>query len=183
MASTDSEGRVTLREFVEENHRLISVLGVLVALSAFSSGLRPGNLGLTLASVFLAMAVLVMLELWTAFPRGHATKRLEWFGVGMLATMGLVSVYWLLAFRQIWRGVLALPVWAALTTAFGAIISRPRIASLVSRLLRDRGRAGEAAWIALAVVITFALLYVSVRLARIAEPIVYHALTSLFCSP
>ena len=180
MASADTEGTVTLREFVEANHKLISVLGVLVALSAFSSGLHPAKLSLTLASVFLAMAVLVFLEVWVAFPRGRAARRLELFGLGMLVTMSLVVAYWLMAFREIWPGILMLPIWAALTAAFLAIMSRPRIAGLMSWLARRMGKAGATAGIALAIVITFVLLYVSVRLERITEPIVYNVLKSLF---
>jgi hypothetical protein len=194
MASNDGERAVTLREFVEDNHKLVSALGILVALCAFSSRLRPANLGLTLASVFLAMAVLILLELWAAFPRGRAAKRLQWFGLCLLATMFLVAAYWLMAFREIWPGVLVLPIWAALTGAFtaiiSAIISRPRIIGLMSRFVRNRGGTGEAVgilrpwWLtALAIAVVFALLHVSVQLERVVGPLLYNGLTRLFGAP
>ena len=183
MTGTDTEGTVTLREFVEGNHRLISVLGIFVALSAFSGGLRPAKLGLTLASVFLAMAILILLELWIAFPRGRAAKRLEYFGLGVLVTMFLVCAYWLMAFRQIWPGVLMLPILAALVAACLALMKRPRLAGLISRVLSKTGRAGAAVWIVLSIVLIFALLYVSARLEHIAEPVVYKALKLLFDAP
>jgi hypothetical protein len=89
-------------------------------------------------------------------------------------------VYWLIAFRETWRGVLALPIWAALTAAFVALISRPRLIGLMSRLVWETGKIGEIMYIVLSILIVFALLYVSVRLERVIEPIVYDALTSLF---
>ncbi len=92
--------KTSLTEFLEANHKLLSVLGVLIALTIFTSNVQPQFLGKMISLVLLTAAGLTWQELVGKFPH-DGTMRLWFFqrlvGVGLL---GLV-IYWILAIQSL----------------------------------------------------------------------------------
>jgi len=110
-ASSSQPKKNTLSEFIDINHKLISVLGVFTALTVFSYNLALKPIGYALSFVFLTLTVIVWLELWAKFPKRPSSWRLTTFeNILSYSTIGVIA-YWLLAYREIWRIVLFFPVW------------------------------------------------------------------------
>jgi hypothetical protein len=127
--------KVPLRTFVEENHKLLSVLGVFTALAVFARGLPLSGMGQLLSFLFMTLTILLWLELMSQYPV-PASTRLMWFenlvtfsvmvtaGYWLLdynAMMGSKGIAFLVAFTMIWLGSLPfkfvyarlkLPAWA-----------------------------------------------------------------------
>lgn len=74
---TTKPEKKTLRDFVNENDRLIEVMGVFVALAVFVNDIRP--FGHLLSFMFAVGVVLLWSELLNQFPSGLATKHLMMF--------------------------------------------------------------------------------------------------------
>ncbi|HET9233689.1 MAG TPA: hypothetical protein VFP10_06095, partial [Candidatus Eisenbacteria bacterium] len=78
-ASDKSENVVTsLSDFVEAHHRLLSALGVMVALSIFAGNLSDWILGQIVRFLFLTGAMLIFVDLVAKFPKSDEW-RLFWF--------------------------------------------------------------------------------------------------------
>ncbi len=68
----------TLTRFIEDNHKLISTLAILAALSAFSNNLPEKGYGKILSFLFFTLSLLVCVEIELNFP--YTTGgRLYWF--------------------------------------------------------------------------------------------------------
>jgi hypothetical protein len=67
-APPSSQKEMSLWEFIEENHKILSVLGVFTALAVFASKLEFQPLGNVLAILFLSLIVLMWRELWDKVP-------------------------------------------------------------------------------------------------------------------
>src|SRR5258708_20108657 len=63
-AMTDQTPKKSLTDFVEENQRLLSVIGVMVALTVFSGSLANKRIGSFLGIQFLTCALLCLIEVW-----------------------------------------------------------------------------------------------------------------------
>jgi hypothetical protein len=94
--------KVSLVDFVEDNHKLITTLGVFTALTVFVSNLPLKTLGYLLSFLFLTGTVLVWSELWSRFPK-PGTNRLIWFENVLSVAVLILVAYWVLEFRVIWR--------------------------------------------------------------------------------
>lgn len=84
----------SLAAFIEENQRVITVLGVFTALTVFASNLRPVEFGQFLSSLFLTLTTLIWLELWGRFPSGGGSWRLSWFENMLSMTVLVLVGYW-----------------------------------------------------------------------------------------
>ena len=86
---------ITLGEFIEENERLITVLGVFIALTIFSINLAANFIGQMLAFAFISMTVLVFFEIYWRLP----DRRMHWTLILFRALMGTAFFffifYWL----------------------------------------------------------------------------------------
>lgn len=117
----------SLSEYIEENSKLISVLGVFTALTVFTYGLPIKPLGYALSFVFLSISVVVWIELWTKFPPEPSSWRLVLFeNILSYSILGII-VYWLLAYREIWRIILVFPIWMILVSIIGYPLSKYKI--------------------------------------------------------
>lgn len=101
----------TLGDFLEENQRVITVLGVFTALTVFANNLRPAEFGQFLSFIFLAIALLIWFELWARFPAKASNWRLNWFeNLLSLVVMVLVG-YWIVAVHQWVHDLITMLVW------------------------------------------------------------------------
>jgi len=94
MNETDKDKSPTLFDFIEENQRLITVLGVFTALTVFSSNLPLKPFGYVLSFMFMSLTVLLWLELWQKFPTKSGSWRLTVFENVLPFTVLAVIAYW-----------------------------------------------------------------------------------------
>jgi hypothetical protein len=91
----------SLFDFIELNHKLITVLGVFTALTAFSTNLPIKGFAQAISALFLTLTLIVWIELWGRFPSSTGTTILIWFesilGLTMLALIG----YWVVSVRTV----------------------------------------------------------------------------------
>jgi len=90
--------RITLREFIENNYRLFTVIGVLGGLAALFTRLENGEY---LAFITFVMLILVDWELWVAFPKSEEAS----------VTLGIFEM-----FSQIFLATIAIYLYTAYPT-------------------------------------------------------------------
>ncbi len=119
-----NEPENTISTFVEVNHKLITVLGVFTALTVFAANLPLRPFGNILSFMFLALAILVWLELWAKFPKGAVTWRLNWFENILSYAVMIIIAYWFLSFRDIWRIWLPFLIALLFLAGFSMVMKR-----------------------------------------------------------
>jgi hypothetical protein len=91
----------SLSDFIELHHKLITILGVFTALTAFSANLPIKGFAQAISALFLTLTLIVWIELWGRFPSSTGTTTLIWFesilGLTMLALIG----YWVVSVRTV----------------------------------------------------------------------------------
>jgi len=108
--NSNRNSKNTLSDFIEVNQKLLSVLGVFTALTVFTSNLPLKPVGQGLSFIFLALTLLIWTELVQKFPSGTSTWRLILFENLILFCVFGVFAYWMLAYREIWRVFIAIPL-------------------------------------------------------------------------
>jgi len=163
-----SPDELTLGQFVEDNHKILSVLGIFTALSVFSSNLALKPLGGFLSLLFLTLTVLIWLEVWQRFPSKSGSARLSWFENILSVTIFLVIFYWLLEFRRIAPrdGLTTLLTLVAL----GVVSSTFKRFNVFNRLFR--AQPGKLKWLRsiFGIVLIAGVLYASSRLSGVLAP-------------
>jgi hypothetical protein len=169
----ESQPRMTLKAFVEENHRLISVLGVFAALDLFALQLKLGPWqGIMLGGLFTC-TMLLWVELQAQFPK-EMVGRLSYFEWGFQAAMLMVVLLWILVMEKAYGiVVLQLPVFFGLLVGSGWVLRRTGLQRRFesSRLGRKRG-----AQLAAGLVLALLCGVVAGRFSRWANPSVHKAL-------
>jgi len=105
---SDEIPETTLGNFIESNHKLLSVLGIFTALTVFSRNLPLGELGSFFSFGTVGIAILIWFELLRRVPK--SPKSQDWplavFHILMIIVMCMVVIYWLVDFRPIWKDFL-----------------------------------------------------------------------------
>lgn len=158
--------KMTLAEFVEENHRLLSSVGIFTALTVFSSSLKPSILGAVLSLLFLTPGVLIFWELVGRIPK-EKTRLLDQFENLLMLTAFVIVIYWLLAARNVHPGFVFLFLFVTISTTTIALVSKIDLWQFYTRFLRH-------VWMrkVVANVVGFVLLFLVFSLARLLfEPL------------
>jgi hypothetical protein len=92
---------ITLSEFVDGNAKLMTAVGVFVALTGFSTSLQIKPLGNILSFLSLLTAITLFVELWRVSIRGFKTPLLYWFLELLGLILTVLTVYWLVQFRSV----------------------------------------------------------------------------------
>jgi len=114
----------TLYSFIEENHNLITVLGVFTALAVFAANLTLKPVGLILSFLFMTLTVILWLELLGRFPSKGAGWRMDWFENILSFAVLAFLIYWLLDFRTIWKSVLIVLVFGLVLQGVSAAMKQ-----------------------------------------------------------
>lgn len=129
--------RPSLSSYIEDNHKLITVLGVFIALTVFARSLPILVPAVTLSFLFLMLAGFVWLELFARFPAKVAGWRLIWFENIMSLALLLLVIYWLLDFRALWEQLLFAPVFGILAGTASVLIKKLDLFNRVFRTTPD----------------------------------------------
>lgn len=98
----------TLGKYINENEKLLTVLGVFVALTIFFSSLDVKIFAALLSLSSLTCAVLIWLELWSTFPSEEGTGKLLWFeNVLSISTLVLI-VFWVYEIYNLYPGAIVI---------------------------------------------------------------------------
>ena len=108
----DVSERVALGDFIEDNYKLIAVLGVLAALTVFSINFVPPIFGHLLSFAFIAQSILIVMELYNRIESVKNSIPLFIFSFLTLVILLQLFVYWLLGFRSIWDSALVIVIFA-----------------------------------------------------------------------
>jgi hypothetical protein len=154
--------KTTLYDFIDTNHKLISSLGVFIALTLFSMSLRLSYLGNLLTILLLLLTILIWFELVWRLPWGDVSITLGLFKYGIRFIFPLLLVYHLLEFRDFWHEWLNLPIWTLLLAGVSGLLSKIGFIKWV--------HAGATTWkhnlrTLLGIVIFFVLLYPITKLS------------------
>lgn len=104
----------TLASYIEDNHKLLTVLGVFTALTGYSANLPIRLFGITLSFCCMGVALLVLVQLWWRFPAYPEDVSTTLFKLFLLVAMLALFLYWLVAFTAVWG--YALPIVVAMLT-------------------------------------------------------------------
>jgi uncharacterized membrane protein len=118
-----SNGKNTLSKFIEDNHKLISVLGVFTAITVFSGNMQLRTLGYVLSFIFLLITLIIWTELLEKFPKGTATWRLTAFEDLLAFSFLGILLHWFVAYRDIWHYVMPLFLTIVLATILLGLFS------------------------------------------------------------
>lgn len=173
---TVKKNQKTLSKFVEDNEKLINVLGVFTAITVFVSELRLQIFGYALSFAFMALTVILWLELWGKFPSGKGDWKLIWFENILTLTVMAIIFYWLIDFRDIWREALVFLIFSIISAVFSVVMKRFGIFNKLF-LTQD----GELKWLryTFGFIIILIILYTSLIIAYAITPSINNALDSI----
>lgn len=113
-----SDEKATIREFVEENDKLLAVLGIFLGVAAFAFTAQVKIMGQIVAFLFILAALLIWSELFYRFVRPKPPHPSLIFFYLVISVAFLTTIlYWMLEFNNIMR--------FALIGIIGEIMSMP----------------------------------------------------------
>jgi hypothetical protein len=163
MTEEGKKKKPTLFDFIEENQRLVTVLGVFTALTVFSSNVPLKPFGYVLSFLFMSLTVLLWLELWQKFPSESGSWRLTVFENILPFTVLAVIAYWLIQFRKIWHEFLFLPITIIILSVFTYFLKRFNI---FNRFFRAAPNEKKFLRYVFGLAVIFVALFISMLLAR-----------------
>ena len=104
------EKEVSLKEFIEENHILLSMVAVFATIIALINNLQIQWVSKSLSFIFIIGMVVVWHELYAQLPKKMSPKLLLFRYVLLWGLWGLVF-YWFLEFRGVWHAFLVIPLF------------------------------------------------------------------------
>lgn len=132
--------KVTLYSFMEENHKVITVIGVFTALTVFTANLTLRPMALILSFLFMTLTIILWLELLGRFPSKGGGWRMYWFeNILSFAAFSLLA-YWLLAFRAIWKTMLVVLVFGLVLHSLSAAMKRFNVFNRIFHAMPGRKR-------------------------------------------
>lgn len=167
MDEQDKRKESTLAEFVEENHKLLTTLGVLVAITLFARQISIPLIASFISFALLGATIMVWLELWSRFPK-NGSMFLRWFEDFISLSLFMLIAYWFLEYGQIWKKLIFLPIAFLLLWIITRVIRR---FNLVDRLVPLGSKAQKQFRYILGTVILYATLGVALVASLLAPPV------------
>jgi len=98
----------SLHKYIEDNHKLLSSLGIFTALTIFARTSIGGYIGELLSVLFLTLSLLLWLELMGRLP----------------SKMGTSRMYWLTTFRKVFSWITIILVFIAYSSLLSWIAKK-----------------------------------------------------------
>jgi hypothetical protein len=97
--------KISLATFVEQNHKLLTIIGVFTAISIFATNINLLFVATFLSFLFLLLTILLWFELISKFPKNGSTN-LGWFEAILgICVLGLIF-YWIVEYQNVWEYIL-----------------------------------------------------------------------------
>ena len=118
------ESGASLSKFVDDNEKLINVLGIFTAITMFVSELRLQAFGYALSFMFMTLTVILWLELWGKFPSEAGDWKITWFENILSVTVLALLIYWVIDFRDIWHDFLFILIFGVLSAILSIVMKK-----------------------------------------------------------
>lgn len=103
---------ISLKQFIEDNHILLSALAVFSSLSALLSRLSINWLNTFFSFISIAGMIIIWFEVQSRLPKEKEMSiRLLLFRYVLIFGLYGLMFYWLLAFRDLWKTFLFIPLF------------------------------------------------------------------------
>ncbi len=124
-----------LANFIEENHKLLSVLGVFTALTVFARAVPIRLLGDILSFLFLGATIVLWFELQERFPSKTTSQKLRLFEFFVGSAVLVLVACWLFVYWAFWRQILVGVLFLVLSLVVAALLQKY---DTFNRLFRTR---------------------------------------------
>ena len=138
MFGIDKNG-LSLKDFIDQNHQLLSTMAVLIAIATYADSLPVQWLGNTILFLSTAGVVTVWFELYRCLPK-TGTLRLVVFK--NIITIGLIgfTFYWFLSFPAFWNIFSFIPLFLFLYYMFHTTIKQLMEFGFVMKIFGTKGQ-------------------------------------------
>ncbi|OGC85504.1 MAG: hypothetical protein A2V73_06430 [candidate division Zixibacteria bacterium RBG_19FT_COMBO_42_43] len=133
------ETKISLRQFIENNQRLITTMGVFFALTIYSTSIPIKQIALALSFLFMTCSFLIWMEVLSGIT-DYTSWSLHWFQIALLWAFLAFSFYWYIEYRTIWRYLLFIPLFSFISWSFMAIMKRYRLFERVLVIVPEKIR-------------------------------------------
>ncbi len=99
---SDSVEPLALKDFVDENHKLLSTIGIFTAITVFSLNIKSTYFSLGLSFLFLFQTLILWSELLSQIPK-VATRRMGWFENFLSYSFLVLIIYWVVEYYMVWN--------------------------------------------------------------------------------
>jgi len=162
---TDEVPKMKLGEFIETNHKLLSTLGIFIALIVFSINLPDNFFGNMISFLLLAIIFLLWIEVFRRLPKSKEWS-LDVFHNLLFFVLFLLALYWLIYYREIWNIYLATVLIFPIMTFLCWMISRYRKLQIVLQKTSKHKTLGPIIKWGLIIVIAYISLYLSLSVSK-----------------
>ena len=132
------DGASSLRDFIEENHNLLSAMAVLAAIASFVNGLPIHWLAATLFFLAIAGVITIWFELNAQFPEKGSARLFLFKQILFLGLLGFI-LYWFLAFPSFWNIFFFLPLFLTLFFMLLTVLRQLTAIPFIKRLFGKKG--------------------------------------------
>lgn len=117
----------TLSEHIEENQKLITVMGVFTALAIFARNIEIVQIRTMLSFLFISIAILVWIELSLKKYENKPTWRLILFDYAILLSVLFLVGYWLIEYFETWSSLIIIPMYFLFITIFIYLLKKIKV--------------------------------------------------------
>jgi len=117
----------TLSEHIEENQKLITVIGVFTALAIFAKNIEIVQIRTMLSFLFISIAILVCIELSLKKYDNKPTWRLILFDYAILLSVLFLVGYWLITYFETWSSFIIIPMYLSFITIFIYLLKKIKV--------------------------------------------------------
>lgn len=135
---TAADNKLPLKDFIEQNHNLLSAMAVLVAVASFATTLSVRWLGDVLLFLSIAAIVTLWIELYMSFPKTGSLRLILFKNILSFGLIGLVF-YWFLAFGKFWNIFLFIPLFLMMFYMSHNVVKQLLGFSFVKKVIGEKG--------------------------------------------
>ena len=125
---------ITIADFIEKNHKLLSVFAIFAALTIFSNNISVEWASSLLSVLFLTAMILIWFELLGTFPSMKpGTLSLAWFEDILSGIFLVIIIYWVIIINVTLPYILTIIIAMGVFYLFSAIIVKRFIRSFLEK--------------------------------------------------
>jgi hypothetical protein len=104
----EDEPIITLKDYLDENKDILTILGVFVAVTVLAGSLSIKLVALFISFFSFTCAMIILLECWRRPTRGKPSERLYFFKYALTLLALTFFVYWFIIFDLIYADAISL---------------------------------------------------------------------------
>lgn len=114
---------LSIAEFINENHKHISVIGIFTAVTLFATNIKILYFATALSFLFLTLTLFLWVELIGKFP-SKGSGMLGWFEAILAVSILVIVGYWFVEYRNVWSLILPYVFQLIIVGIVSAIIKK-----------------------------------------------------------